>query len=494
LEDWVAADHPARFVREFVEALDVAGLGFHSRTTMDGRPHYAAELLVKVWVFGYVNGIRSLRKLERACRENVGLMWLCGLNEPAHNTLWRFWRDNRAALRQLFKAVIQVAVQGQLVEVVLHAVDGTKIGAQGSQERVRKRAPLAEGLERVDAAVEEVMEQIEAAAREEEGSEGYRLPPGWREQMLQREQRRELVGACEVEGRQTIHEAERDARFMKTRREGIALAYKAQTVVDSGSGLIVAEDVITDETDHHVLVPMIEQATENVGQVADETVADAGYCSGEQLQRAEERGYGVVVNEPRETAGQGGTEQEYDAVHFRSQAARDCCICPRGKELPFERIKSMGTGHGGGEQMRLYRCRQFRDCPVRWQCSRDAKGRTVSVGRFHGPMARQREKRRAAETQALLRQRKQIVEPSYGFIKEVLGFRRFTVAGLDQVRVQWALICTAFIEPCTSNKKVGSCPCPKRQIGNPSCPQSSSGHPGGAMGLTSGYGFPLSRE
>lgn len=444
LEDWVAADHPARFVREFVEALDVVGLGFHTRTTLDGRPNYAAELLVKVWVFGYLNGIRSLRQLERGCRENVGLMWLCGLTEPDHNTLWRFWRDNRAALRKLFKAALQVAVQAQLVEVVLHAVDGTKILAQGSKDRVRKRAQLAEVLERVDAAVEEVMEQIEAAACEGDGRAGYRLPAGWREQMLRREQLRELVGECDVQERQTIHELEREARFMKTRREGIALAYNAQTVVDSGSGLIVAEAVVTDETDHHALVPMIDQTKENVGQAAHDTVADAGYCSGEQLHQAEERGYGVVVNEQRETAGKDRGANAYDAGHFRYEAARDCCICPRGKELLFERIKSMGTAHGGGEQMRLYRCRQFTDCPVRWQCSRDANGRTVSIGRFHGPLARQREKRRTAETQALLRRRKQIVEAPYGLIKEVLGFRRFTVAGLDQVRVQWSLICTAF--------------------------------------------------
>jgi len=133
-----------------------------------------------------------------------------------------------------------------------------------------------------------------------------------------------------------------------------------------------------------------------------------------------------------------------DNVALGTNALRDCCICPRGQELPFERLKSMGTAHGGGEQMRLYRCRQFKDCPVRWQCSRDANGRPVSIGRFHGPLARQREKRRTAETQAVLRRRKQIVEAPYGFIKEALGFRRFTVAGLEQVRVQWSLICTAF--------------------------------------------------
>ena len=187
LEDWVGEDHPARFVRELVDALDVAAAGFHSRTSEDGRPNFAADLLLKVWLYGYVNGIRSLRKLERACRENVGLLWLTGLNEPDHNTLWRFWRDNRSALRQVFKLVVRTAVNAQLVGVVLHAIDGTKILAQGSKDRVRTREQVEASLARIDEAVEEVMEQIEAAVAADQESEGYRLPPEWRQRMVRRD-------------------------------------------------------------------------------------------------------------------------------------------------------------------------------------------------------------------------------------------------------------------------------------------------------------------
>jgi hypothetical protein len=98
----------------------------------------------------------------------------------------------------------------------------------------------------------------------------------------------------------------------------------------------------------------------------------------------------------------------------------------------------------GGEQLRRYRCTPFKDCPVRWQCSRDPKGRTVSIGRFHGPPTRQRDNRKAADNQRMLRKRKVMAEPPYGLIKEIMGFRRFSVAGLEKVRVQWSLICTAF--------------------------------------------------
>lgn len=443
LEDWVGDDHPARFLREFVDSLDLKAMGFHSRTSEEGRPNFSANLLLKVWLFGYVNGIRSLRKLERACRENVGLLWLTGLNEPDHNTLWRFWRDNRGSLREVFKVVVRTAVEAQLVGVVLHAIDGTKIVAQGSKDRVRERDQIEQALAYIDQVVDEVMEQIETVASREQDSDQYRLPQGWRELLLHREQLKELAAQCEIEQRKTIHVGEPQARFMKTRREGVTLAYNAQAVTDGASGLIVAEEVIVEENDQHALVPMIDQVKNNLGQAADETVADAGYHSGEQLRRAEERGYGVVVNERSEAASSDKTG-EYDTAQFYYDEQRDCCVCPEGKELGFEGTTSKGLGKGGGEQFRRYRCTQFESCPVRWQCSRDPKGRTVSIGRFHGPVTRQRNKRGAADKKLLLHKRKQIAEAPFGLIKEIMNFRRFSVAGLEKVQAQWSLICAAF--------------------------------------------------
>ena len=134
LEDWVPKDHPVRFIREFVDQQDLAKLGFAMPISNEGRPPYAPSLLLKIWLYGYHHRLRSTRKLEAACRDQVSLLWLAGTIAPDHNSLWRFWRDNKAALRGLFKQSVQLAVKSGLVGLVLQALDGTKIQALASPQ------------------------------------------------------------------------------------------------------------------------------------------------------------------------------------------------------------------------------------------------------------------------------------------------------------------------------------------------------------------------
>jgi len=166
IEDWVPPDHPARFIREFVEALDLRALGFGERRSEEGRPPYSNDLRLKVWLYGYLARIRSTRDLERACREHMSLIWLTGRHAMDHCTLWRFWHENRAALRKVFGAAVKVAAEQGLIGMICHAVDGTKIRAVSSRRTMEHREDLEKLLARLEASIAEMEAAVEAAEKE----------------------------------------------------------------------------------------------------------------------------------------------------------------------------------------------------------------------------------------------------------------------------------------------------------------------------------------
>jgi transposase len=436
LEDWVPADHPARFLRAFVDSLDLVELGFRPRESAEGAPNYAADLLLKVWLYGYLERLRSTRRLERACREHLSLLWLTGRHAPDHNTLWRFWRENRAALRRVFRAGVRVAAEQDLVGMICPAVDGTKIAAVASPRTTEHREDLERALGRVEASIAEMEAAVEKAEEEEAGE--YQLPERLQEAEKLREAIRSSLGRMQEVEREHLHPGEPEARLMPCAGRNEP-AYNAQAVVDAQAGIIVAATAVNAESDNQILVPMLEEVKANLGAVAEETVADGGYSSAGQLDEAQARGYEVLVAEGAET---GGPDRgDYDSSQFAYDADRDEVICPRGERLKFESRENKGPHRPA---VRRYRCHSYQECPVRGLCSRSQQGRRIEWSPQHEALRRQQSKRRDPAKRVLLRQRKVIVEPVFGILKQVEGFRRWTVRGLENVRTQWALLCTAY--------------------------------------------------
>lgn len=438
VEEWVGEDHPARFIRDFVEALDLRGLGFGVPTSEVGGPFYAPDLLLKAWVYGYLNKIRSSRKLEKACREHMGLIWLTGMKTPDHNSLWRFFDSNKKAMSRLFKQSVQIAAKCGLVGMVVNAIDGTKIRSASSRERVESSVGLEKLLEGLDRSIADFMTEIERLEQEETGQ--YRLPSG----MCSALRRKDRIGKALVEleesERKRIHHREPEARFMKNRRS-IEPSFNGQAVADKNSGIIVAQDVVTDETDNGLLVPMLDRVKENMGMVAQENLADSGYYSSAQIGLAEERKYEILVNAPSNEAPSSPSKKStvYHSSCFAYDEDRDCCICPHGQELPYWKTKEKGSNHN---VIRVYRCREYRCCPYRSKCSESKRGREIAISIHHKAVERQRAKRKDPSNKELLSRRKTIIEPVFAWIKNHLGFDRWSVYGLERVRAQWAFVCT----------------------------------------------------
>ena len=437
VEEWVSADHPARFIRQVVESLDLDEMGFKGRKAEVGNPSYSADLLLKAWLYGLMKGIRTSRKLEAACLDSIALVWLTGNRAPDHNTLWRFYRDNKKVFKTLFKKTTRIAADSGLVGMIVQAVDGTKIQAHPSPVKGQRRDKLTKLLNSLDEFTEEVFEEIESNEARESGE--VRLPEELRDPAALKQRIEEALRAMDEAGVDHLLPDDPDARMIKMKGKS-EFCYNAQAVVDSESGIIVAEDVVSECNDNGLLNRMLDEVEENLGDLAMESVADAGYFSAQGLEEAEERGRNVLVNMENLNCGDG--EGEFRAAKFNFDEERDCVVCPLGQDLPF-----VGTSPGNkgsrDDRYRVYRCKK-RDCPSRLQCTKNKQGRSIKIGKHHAAMVRQREKQREPEMRRLLAMRKTIVEPVFGIIKEVFGLRRWSVIGLENVRAVWSLICTAF--------------------------------------------------
>lgn len=456
LEDWVPPDHPARFIRLFVESLDLKALGFKSRKSLDGRPNYSNDLLLKIWVYGYFEKIRSNRKLEKACKNQLPLVWLTGLNFPDHNSIWRFFSKNETALKQIFKQSVKLAHKCDMVGMVLQAIDGTKIMANASKSHSISKADLTKLLEKIDESVDEVIEQIKQTEKQESERDdpGYQLPPQLQDKSrlkklikdgldeLSVEEKLELKKGVES-GLKMLSSADsnhinltdENSGLMKHNNGAKEFSYNAQAAVDSQEQIITGAKTCSEANDRHQLCEMIEESASNTGKVSDESVADNGYFCGEELSAADDKGYEVLVDLSKDIKGVG--VGKYHKSHFSYDCEKDAYICPEGEELPFCRERKAS---GKDYNVRVYCCKN-KACRYRSACTKSKRGREIERTPFEESVKKQLRKQSDAANKKLLQLRKEIVEPVFGWIKWNQGFYHWSFRDPNKVDTQWKLIC-----------------------------------------------------
>ena len=230
LDELVPMDHPARFVAEFVDALDRDGwaeLGVDIDGEVLGAPAYHPRALLSVWLYGFMTGVRSCRKLEAACRDQIPYLWLTGWQHPDHNTLWRFYKGHRQAMRKLFECSVRTAVAMELVDLAVQAVDGTKVVANASVNRSYDAAGLSGLLERLEKAIADLEAQNEAG----EDATVAHLPKELADKEVLRDRVRQAMADLWNQKRhKRINLTDPEARLMKG-RQGIVAGYNAQAMV-----------------------------------------------------------------------------------------------------------------------------------------------------------------------------------------------------------------------------------------------------------------------
>ena len=303
LDDLLPQDHPARFVAAFVDGLDRdtwAGMEIDTGRHPLGAPaYYDPQVLLNIWLYGFMTGVRSCRKLEAACRDHIPFLWLTGWQHPDHNTLWRFYQAHRSAMRSLLKHTVRTAVEIGLVDLAVQALDGTKIAANAARDQTYDAA----GLERLLAKAETAIENLEA---QNEGGDDP-PPPRLPAELQQAQALRQRIGHAMNRLAQNhrlnqVNLTDEDAQLMKG-RQGIIPGYNAQAMASpvaqsSGNGmLITAADVVATAADSGQLVPMLEQAEEMIGEPVPVTLADGGYHTAANLAAGEQRGDLFVMPE-----------------------------------------------------------------------------------------------------------------------------------------------------------------------------------------------------
>jgi transposase len=441
LDETVAADHPARFVAAFVDAIDLrawAELAIDPGGDARGAPAYHPRLLLSVWLYGFMSGVRSSRKLEAACRERLPYLWLTGGQQPDHNTLWRFYQTHREGMRGLLRRTVRTAVEADLVELALQAVDGSKIAANASRWRTGDAAMLGRLLARTDEAIAD----LEAQNATDETPVAPRLPRSLTQaQALRDRVRQALAQIDEADGPRRVNLTDADARLLKA-PEGYVTGYNAQAVASpltSGHGQLVTAAGIGQGNDQEQLTPMLDEAAANTGVAGATTLADSGYHAGANLAAGAARGQTLLIPDPQAQA----RSQPYHKDAFVYDDARDSYLCPEGQVLSF-----VGIHHDRhGDTVRRYRASPAvcRACPVLDSCTRDKRRFRMLEIRVHDAVLRAHRAHMQTDAAGALYARRQVlIEPVFSVVKEQQGGRRFLLRGLRNVLAEWTLLLTAF--------------------------------------------------
>jgi len=429
LDEVIAADNAVRVVDAYVDSLGLAELGFSKvEAAATGRPPYDPGDLLKLYLYGYLNRVRSSRGLEREAGRNVEVLWLINRLAPDFKTIADFRRDHPQAIVAACRAFTRFCREQALFGAELLAIDGTKIAAVAS----RKQVITPEQIKKRDAAIErkiaEYLATMDEADRREEAPEPAPVDVAAAVAAL-KAQRETLQRQAEELAREGLKQkviGEADAKLMRT-PHGHQVAYNAQIAVDAKHKLIVASDLTNDGNDQQQLHPMAVQGKAAVEAATVMVVADTGYSNGEQGARCEQDGITPIV--PRaETVNPKG-KQYFSRDQFSYDRESDSWRCPAGETLSL--YKTSRT-----QKKKEYTTKACHACPLRSQCTK-AQQRVI-VRDFHED-DRAAMHQRAMADPAWMKQRREMAEHPFGTMKWLMGHPRFLVRGLVKAKGELAL-------------------------------------------------------
>jgi len=425
LEEKIEADNPVRIIDTFVNHLKLEELGFtHARHAPEGRPPYDPADLLKLFIYGYLNRIRSSRMLERECKRNLELYWLLNELIPDHNTIANFRRDNVKAIKLVFRKMVIFCKKLDLIGGKVIATDGTKLRAQNSKKNNYNQKKIDDHLKFIETRLHEYLNALDVA----DTAEAMGLDPEIdkekiREKIAQLNEKKLKYKKLEQQlietGQEQISTTDPDSRKLAVRQNILEVCYNIQTSVDDKHNLPI-DFKTTSNNDTHALANMAARAKSILGHSKFNALLDKGYHTGSEINRCHEMGIETLVAVP--SLSTQAPDPAYNLEQFIYKTDIDTYQCPQGN---FLYTNGSWYNKGGDHKVRQYKTKACKKCPSRDLCTKARNGRIIERSEF--AQAVKRNKDAIDGNRELYKRRQEIVEHPFGTIKRSRIFGRDSI-------------------------------------------------------------------
>jgi transposase len=436
LDEIIDADNEVRIIDLFVESIDLAQFSFHVKSSPEGRPPYHPKDLLKLYVYGYLNCIRSSRALEKECKRNIEVMWLLHQLVPDHNTISNFRKDNEKAIRKVFRHTVSIAKQFDLIGGRLIAGDSTKLRAQNSKKNNFNENKIIQHLQYIERRLDEYNQALDQA-----DEENKKIILEEIEKQNSRKEKYINLSKHLTDTEQTqISTSDPDSRQMITRNNITEVAYNVQTTVDE-KNLLTLDYKVTNENDSKAMGPMLKRAKKILGNADFTALYDKGYHTGSELKRGIEMGVELMVAIPGVASF--APDDRYNFDKFIYNTNDDTYTCPEQKTL-----NTNGNWYRKSKQRYVYFVKHYKTnacntCPALALCTKNKKGRLIERSEYQPYMDKNKEN--IEKHPGIYKRRQAIIEHTYGIIKRQWGFYFIsTKKGIKRASADVGLMFTAF--------------------------------------------------
>jgi transposase len=439
LDQSIDPGNEVRIIDLFVESLPLKNYGFRSDFHENGRPAYHPSDLLKLFIYGYLNKIRSSRDLEKECGRNIEVMWLINSLRPDHNTIANFRKDNEKAIKKVFRATVQIAKHFDLIGGKLVAGDSTKFRAQNSKKNNYNQTKIDRHVAYIDNKLDEYTRALE----ENDGSNKQVIIDEIAKQQKRKEQYKKIENELNETGQPQVSTSDPESRQIMVRNNITEVAYCVQATVDA-KNCIPIDYKVTNQNDSKAMGNMVRRAKSILRNNEFTVLYDKGYHTGSELKIAQDLGVEAIVAIPAIPSTSQAPNPEYNFEHFKYDQQSDTYICPQG-----EILKTNGTWYKEHNRrdnviiFRQYKTRSCKTCPAHSKCTRSKDGRVLSRSTFAEYYENNRELYQKKEH--LYKRRQAIVEHPFGTIKRQWGFSYIlTKKGMKRASADVGLMLIAY--------------------------------------------------